>query len=134
MDNHFIIRKSIIILFIIHLTALLSSCEAIYPADNTANVQTSISSTTNPVPISEQEAIQMITDRIGTNNGTRIIEVDDSKVINDHEYYMIHAYSLGKPMGDEGIQVSYTFGWYYVDKFSRQIFQMDAGGNYVPLE
>lgn len=117
-------RKIYIALSLIILIVLMSSC----------SVNSKYANSINPKPISEKQAIEIVAEKIGTNGGTRKIEIDGSEKKDNKEYFVVHAYSLGKA-NDEGISMSYTFGWYYVDKFSKKIFELDMGNGskLIPL-
>lgn len=117
-------RKIYVTLSIIILIVLMSSC----------SINSKHANIINSKPISEKQAVEIVAEKIGTNGGTRKIEIDKSEKKDNKEYFVVHAYSLGKA-NEEGISMSFTYGWYYVDKFSKKVFELDLGNGskLIPL-
>lgn len=109
-------KKITVSLFII--LALFTSCN--YNNDDTSKISSSFNES-----IIEKDAINTITKKIGNNNGSRFIEIDRSETADGVDYYVVHAYSLGKPLDEEGTQMTYTYGWYYVNKKTGQAYECD---------
>ncbi|MBO4734507.1 MAG: hypothetical protein J5662_08525 [Clostridia bacterium] len=75
--------------------------------------------------LTEEEAKEIVLKKIGDNNGSRIVEVEQSRKFNGTDYYFLHAYSLGPVQTDENgqdFQQTYTFNWFYVDKRIGKIY------------
>lgn len=119
-------KRLAVLAFSLVLIVSLSSC--LKPQQiQEKNHNKTVSSTSLNI-ISEQDAVKIIKSIIGTNKGKRIIEFDRIEKLNNRNYLVIHAYSLGEGM-------NFTYGWYYVDRISGKPYNLKVDGlTLVPMK
>jgi len=70
--------------------------------------------------ISKEEALEIAKNKLGTDEGKKIIEIDDIKKIGNKLYYPVHAYY-------EQNYMSVTEGWYYIEVDTKKIYEAYVG-------
>lgn len=88
--------------------------------------------------ITENDAVKIITEFIGDDvvDDKLIIECEGKIDIDNVEYYTIHAYSLSSlPTESEVIQMTFTYGWYSVNKATGKAYKNETGigGKLIPM-
>ena len=104
-----------------------SACNA---SSNLTSSVSEITTTKSHNTITDEEAREIVVNKIGDDNGNRIIEIDGNKIEDNGKfYYKIHAYSLSPTMigWDENgnthpYQQTFTYGWFYVDTIDGTIY------------
>lgn len=118
-------NKMFYLMFVFAVVLLLTSCKT--NNDNNSsekNINSDVLSSMQ-TSLSEEDAVDLITKIIGNANGKRIIDINGSKTVDNVVYYVVHAYSLSIPLDEEGTQISYTYGWYYVNRLTGQAYEYD---------
>ena len=81
----------------------------------------------------EQDAINIISKAIYNPKIPLEVFIDGNRSKNGVEYFVVHAIMLGPPHEDG--QLSFTYGWYCVEKMTGDAFEMNIGtGELVPLK
>ena len=127
-------KKALFALVMVIAFSLLAGCVVEPKAESNKEVSNNLSEAVSL--ITTQQAVSIVKEKIGDNNGSRIIEYDQTETLNNREYYIVHAYSVGPP-DDEGIQLSYTYGWYYVDATTGKPYKYNPANlddGLIPLE
>ena len=86
--------------------------------------------------LSESQALELVKSKIANSKDTSFLkfESESSQTINGKEYYFVHVYSEGStPIDSNGDKQIFTFGWYFVDKSTGEIYQDNSGGAGVNL-
>lgn len=114
---------SIILLLIVLLS--LTSCNGVIKSGE----KTSTTSSSKKELITENDAIEIIKRKIGDDNGKRIIDIDGSTTVDNIDYFVIHAYyESSKTLDSQGTLMTFTYGWYYVNKSTGQAYLDDMTG------
>ena len=126
-----LMRKISFLLIALAIMLLCTSCGE----NKTSSVDSSISidsSSKSEKNITENDAVKIIIELIGddVDDDKLIIECEGTYDIDNVEYYTIHAYSLSSlPTESEVIKMTFTYGWYYVNKANGKAFENYVGAD-----
>ena len=77
--------------------------------------------------LSGDDAVSLVLDKVlqnDTSSGAVHADCENSVVVDDKNYFVVHLYTLTAPEED-GTQAASTLGWYSVDKATGRIYEYD---------
>ena len=112
-------KKQILVAFGILIIFAGAGCNSDLEEIALTDKATATTSTINNTKITKEDAIRIVRNAIGDDEGNRKIELDgDLREIDQRYYYLVHAFYTD-------MSFTYTYGWYYVDQEEGIIYVED---------
>lgn len=116
-------KRKIFILLIV-MCVCISGCKKNYINQNTQSVNTTIIKS-----ITQQDAISRVEKIAGTVGKGYHLDFDHMQTVNNTQYYVIHLYEIVIDNEKTGDSHTATYGWYYVDKETGDVYLLDLPSN-----
>lgn len=105
------------------------STNSVQPADTSKDNGTTTGDISNPAglaeKITEAGAIERVQKTVGVPPKDWYLEVDHTDMVGGRDYYVVHYYEEVIDDPKTGVGHTATYGWYYVDRESGDVYEMD---------
>jgi hypothetical protein len=116
--------KRKIFLLLIILCLCVSGCKKHY-----INEATQSSNATVIKSITQQDAFTKVKNIVGNPGKGYHLDFDHMQMVNNKQYYVMHLYEIVIDDKETGDSHTATYGWYYVDKETGDVYQLNLPSN-----